>query len=177
MKDYFGFQGKNVVVTGASSGMGEVAAKMLVDLGAEVHACGSGNRSRITYGPAKEYYYDLSEKAALDALITALLEKIDALFVCQGISQGVNPDLKVMKVNFLSVKYLVEALAPRIADNGSVSIISSSGGFGWEQTFANLLKWYLCRLKPQLIRAISKITLFMPLLRNRSYLRFAFISP
>lgn len=32
MKDYFGFQGKNVVVTGASSGMGEVAAKMLVDL-------------------------------------------------------------------------------------------------------------------------------------------------
>lgn len=136
MKDYFGFQEKNVVVTGASSGMGEVAAKMLVDLGAEVHACGSGNRSRITYGPAKEYYYDLSEKAALDALITALPEKIDALFVCQGISQGVNPDLKVMKVNFLSVKYLVEALAPRIADNGSVSIISSSGGFGWEQTFA-----------------------------------------
>lgn len=49
----------------------------------------------------------------MDALITALPEKIDALFVCQGISQGVNPDLKVMKVNFLSVKYLVEALAPR----------------------------------------------------------------
>lgn len=43
--------------------------------------------------------------------------------------------------------------------------------------FANLLKWYLCRLKPQLIRAISKIALFMPLLRNRSYPRFAFISP
>ena len=43
--------------------------------------------------------------------------------------------------------------------------------------FANLLKWYFCRLKPQLIRAISKITLFMPLLRNRSYPLFAFISP
>lgn len=136
MKDYFGFQGKTVVVTGASSGMGEAAAKMLVELGAEVHACGSGKRSRITYGPAKEYYYDLSEKDALDALIAALPDKIDALFVCQGISMGVNPDLKVMKVNFLSVKYLVEALAPRITDNGSVSIISSSGGFGWEKTFA-----------------------------------------
>lgn len=136
MRDYFGFRDKTVVVTGASSGMGEAAAKMLVELGAEVHACGSGKRSRITYGPTKEYYYDLSEKAALDELIAALPEKIDALFVCQGISMGVNPDLKVMKVNFLSVKYLVEALAPRIADNGSVSIISSSGGFGWEQTFA-----------------------------------------
>lgn len=136
MKDYFGFQSKTVVVTGASSGMGEAAAKMLVDLGAEVHACGSGNRSRITYDPAKEYYYDLSEKAALDALIAALPPKIDALFVCQGISMGINPDVKVMKVNFLSVKYLVEQLAPRIVDNGSISIISSSGGFGWEQTFA-----------------------------------------
>jgi len=48
MNDYFGFQGKTVVVTGASSGMGEAAAKMLVDLGAEVDACGSGERSRIT---------------------------------------------------------------------------------------------------------------------------------
>lgn len=136
MKDYFGFQGKTVVVTGASSGMGEAAAKMLVDLGAEVHACGSGKRSRINYGPAKEYYFDLSEKEPLDQLIDALPKHIDALFVCQGISMGVNPNLKVMKVNFLSVKYLVEALAPRIADNGAITIISSSGGFGWEQTFS-----------------------------------------
>ena len=160
MKDYFGFQGKNVVVTGASSGMGEVAAKMLVDLGAEVHACGSGNRSRITYGPAKEYYYDLSEKAALDALITALPEKIDALFVCQGISQGVNPDLKVMKVNFLSVKYLVEALAPRIADNGSVSIISSSGGFGWEQTFLAVQSIFQINMGHHFIESIYRIIYF-----------------
>ena len=108
---------------------------MLVDLGAEVHACGSGKCSRITYGPAKEYYYDLSEKEALDQLLDALPKNIDALFICQGISMGVNPDLKVMKVNFLSVKYLVEALTLRIADNGSITIISSSGGFGWEQTF------------------------------------------
>lgn len=136
MKDYFGFAGKTAVVTGASSGMGEAAAKMLIDLGAEVHACGSGKRKKISYGPAKEYYRDLSEQATLDQLIAELPEKIDALFLCQGISQGVNPDLLVQKVNFLSDKYLVEALAPRIPDNGSITIISSAGGFGWEQNFA-----------------------------------------
>ena len=35
MKDYFGYQNKNVVVTGASSGMGKATAEMLVDLGAK----------------------------------------------------------------------------------------------------------------------------------------------
>lgn len=137
MRDYFGYAGKTVVVTGASSGMGEAAAKMLVDLGAEVHAV--GNRKKITYGPVREYYYDLSEKAALDALIAELPGKIDALFICQGISQGINSDLLVQKVNFLSQKYLAERLASRIVDNGSVTLISSNGGFGWEQNFA------LCR--------------------------------
>lgn len=38
MKDYFGYQNKNVVVTGASSGMGKATAEMLVDLGAKVYA-------------------------------------------------------------------------------------------------------------------------------------------
>ncbi len=136
MKDYFGFRGKTVVVTGASSGMGESAAKMLTDLGAEVHACGSGKRKRIDFEVKKAYYADLSTKEALDGLIAELPQKIDALFVCQGISMGVNPDLLVQKVNFLSHKYLIEALAPRVPDNGSITIISSAGGFGWEQNFA-----------------------------------------
>lgn len=133
MKDYFGFAEKTVVVTGASSGMGEAAGKMLVDLGAKVYAV--GNRKKIAYHPEGEFYADLSEKAALDALIAQLPEKIDALFICQGISQGLNPDLLVQKVNFLIVKYLAENLAPRIADNGSITIISSNGGFGWEKAF------------------------------------------
>ena len=36
MKDYFGYQEKVVIVTGASSGMGKATAEMLVDLGAKV---------------------------------------------------------------------------------------------------------------------------------------------
>ena len=37
-KDYFGCKGKWVVVTGAASGMGDAATKMLAELGAEIYA-------------------------------------------------------------------------------------------------------------------------------------------
>jgi len=38
MQDVLGYAGTRVVVTGAASGMGEAAARLLVELGAEVHA-------------------------------------------------------------------------------------------------------------------------------------------
>jgi NAD(P)-dependent dehydrogenase (short-subunit alcohol dehydrogenase family) len=38
MKDVLGYQGKQVVITGAASGMGAAAAQLLVDLGAQVYA-------------------------------------------------------------------------------------------------------------------------------------------
>lgn len=37
MKDYFGYADRNVVVIGASSGMGKATAEILVDLGAKVY--------------------------------------------------------------------------------------------------------------------------------------------
>jgi NAD(P)-dependent dehydrogenase (short-subunit alcohol dehydrogenase family) len=131
--DYFGFKGKTVVVTGAASGMGEAAAKMLVDLGAEVHAV--GNRKKIDVPVAKKHYADLSEKSEIDRIAEELPAKIDALFICQGIAQTADNWILVQKVNFLSVRFLAEKLVSRVSDNGSVTIISSSGGFGWQDHF------------------------------------------
>lgn len=37
LNDLFGLAGKRVVVTGAGSGMGRSAARLLVDLGADVY--------------------------------------------------------------------------------------------------------------------------------------------
>ena len=36
--DVFGLKGKNVLVTGAGSGMGKAAARLLMELGANVYA-------------------------------------------------------------------------------------------------------------------------------------------
>ena len=52
MKDILGYEGKEVVVVGAATGMGDAAARTLVELGAEVHAldvAGSGERGECTY--------------------------------------------------------------------------------------------------------------------------------
>ena len=42
MNDVLGYEGRKVVITGAASGMGEAAARLLVELGAEVHALDIG---------------------------------------------------------------------------------------------------------------------------------------
>ena len=38
IKELFGFEGKNVVITGAASGMGKAACELLIELGANVYA-------------------------------------------------------------------------------------------------------------------------------------------
>jgi len=133
--DYFGYEGKTVVVTGAASGMGEAAAKMLVDLGARVHAVG---RNKPILTPVeKTYQADLGDKAEIERLLTELPGRIDAVFLCQGMAQTKDNHVRLMCVNYLGVKTLAEALAPRVADEGSVTLISSNGGFGWERDFAD----------------------------------------
>ena len=38
LKKLFGFEGKNVVITGAASGMSKSATELLIELGANVYA-------------------------------------------------------------------------------------------------------------------------------------------
>ncbi|MDR1495586.1 MAG: SDR family oxidoreductase [Clostridiales Family XIII bacterium] len=132
-KDLFGFDGKTVVVSGASSGMGEAAAALLTELGAKVYAI--ANKKKIQVPVEKRYNTDLGDKRNIDALIAELPQHIDALFLCQGMAQTSDNHLLVQKVNFLSVMYMAEALLGRIPDRGSVTLISSNGGFNWQKDF------------------------------------------
>ena len=59
MSDILGYKGKRVIVSGCFSGMGEATAKILLDLGAEVHGLdfkpsalplGGSSRERQTGG-------------------------------------------------------------------------------------------------------------------------------
>ena len=70
LKKLFGYEGKTVVVSGAYSGMGLAAARLLQELGANVYTIcrRNGRHSKLDFPVAGELYADFGVKADLDAL-------------------------------------------------------------------------------------------------------------
>ena len=150
LNELFGYEGKNVVVTGAFSGMGRAAARLLSELGANVYVVcrRNGRHSELDFPVTKVLHADLGVKEDLDSLIKELPSDIYAIFFCHGIAlNGIGIDFpedsnaeEVMKVNFLSTKYMIPKIIDKMEHAGSISIIASSGGYNWRDNEDNCLK-------------------------------------
>ncbi len=128
MKDVLGYEDRIVVVTGASSGIGQETARMLVELGAVVYALG---RREVSV-PVKQYtHVDLLDKDSIDAAVTHMPDRIDALFNCAGSPGTPFSDLDTALVNFVGLRHFTEALLPRIPGGGAIASVSSVGGLQW----------------------------------------------
>jgi len=135
MRDILGFEGKRVVVTGAFSGMGEAAARLLVDLGAEVHALDI----KEVAAPVKQFIQtDLSKPESIDAALEKIPGELYALFNCAGLPGPPFSNLDTVLVNFVGLRHLTESLLPRIADAGSVVSITSVAGMGYKKNMENV---------------------------------------
>lgn len=145
IKALFGLTGKNVVITGAGSGMGQAAARLLVELGANVYTV--DRRALTDLEVTKEIQADLSSPEGLDAAIAQFPETIEALYICHGIANtpGRTNAKLVQLINFYSFKYLTEKVIDRIADNGSVTFISSYGGKDWRRSFKGCEQIIACK--------------------------------
>ena len=130
MKDVLGFAGQTVVVTGAASGMGEAAARLLALLGAEVFAL---DVKPVKVDVAQSLGTNLAEKGSIDAAVGQLPQRIDALFNCAGLPGPPFSNLDTMLVNFVGLRHLTESLLPRIPDGGAVAHITSVAGMGWRK--------------------------------------------
>jgi len=136
MKDVLGYQGKTVVLTGAASGMGGAAARLLVDLGAEVHAL---DLARIDAPVKQTLAVDLADPASIDAAAAKLPARLDVLFHCAGVPGPPRFDaLQTMLVNFVGLRQLTEALVDRVADGGAIAAITSVAGMGWQKNLENV---------------------------------------
>lgn len=131
MSDILGYKGKRVVVSGCFSGMGEATAKILLDLGAEVHG--------LDFKPcalplASFNQIDLRDAASIEAGVAAIGGKIDALFNCAGLAGGgAFPPLDTFKVNFIGTRHLTDCVLAHMGPGSAIVSISSTGGLGWSQ--------------------------------------------
>lgn len=129
MNDLLGYKGKRVIVTGCFSGMGEATAKLLIELGAQVH----GLDYKDSALPLASFHnVDLRDPASIDAAVAGIGGKVDALFNCAGLPQSF-PAMDVMKVNFIGLRHLTQQVLPLMGPGGAIASIASTGGLGWSR--------------------------------------------
>jgi NAD(P)-dependent dehydrogenase (short-subunit alcohol dehydrogenase family) len=121
------FEGKRFVVTGAASGIGNAVAERLLADGAEVVSL---DRHTPTASVSRHVEVDLANPRSIDAALEQLDGQFDGLMSVAGIPGTAPADL-VLAVNSLAVRQLTEAFFERLNPGGSVTIVSSTAGFGW----------------------------------------------
>lgn len=121
------FATKRFVVTGAASGIGHAVAEQLLAAGAQVYSL---DRNRPTAAVTGHIDVDLANPQSIDAALEQLDGQFDGLMNVAGVP-GTAPADVVLAVNTLAVRHLSESMFQRLKPGGTVTIVSSTAGFGW----------------------------------------------
>ena len=121
------FTDKRYVVTGAACGIGAAVAQRLLADGAQVYTLG---RNVPTFEATAHVEVDLANPNSIDAALEQLEGSFDGLLNVAGIP-GTAPSELVFAVNSLAVRHLAEAFFERLNPGGSITVVSSTAGFGW----------------------------------------------
>lgn len=137
MKNLFSYEGKRVVITGASSGMGEATAKLVHNLGGEVIAI---DIQSPKYDFAQFIEADLRDKSAIESTVKDIAAggRINNLFYCAGLPGGKFSNLDVMTVNFIGLRHMVELIAREMQAGDAIALVSSAAGLGFSSNMENI---------------------------------------
>ncbi|NMG72738.1 coniferyl-alcohol dehydrogenase [Parazoarcus communis] len=121
-------KGKNIVVTGAASGIGAETARLLSAEGATV--IGVDRNPPAPGLVARHIAADLGEPGSIAIAAREIGNGIDALCNIAGLppTRGRVP---VLRVNFLGLRELTEALIPQMNDGAAIVNLASLAGLGW----------------------------------------------
>lgn len=124
------FSGRNVVLTGAASGMGAAALDLFVAHGATVTTL---DIAPVSHPQARGLVCDLSSHDAIDGAVAQLPQRIDVVVNCAGVPNGGRFTAEaVMAVNWLGLRHLTESLLPRMPTGSAVVHIASTAGRNWQ---------------------------------------------
>ncbi len=154
------YSGKVMVITGATSGIGEATARAFADQGADVYFCGRRKNlgeqveSSIKKKGGQAHYIqtDVRDEKQVDAFFSQIFKKtkkIDFAFLNAGIAPLPTPlhktsthDMQdIMNTNFYGVVYSMRKVLPSMMEQKSgVILISSSMGvrrvINWESIYS-----------------------------------------
>jgi len=129
VKNLFRYDGKRVLITGASSGMGAATARLVHDLGAEVVAL---DMRAPEYDFARYMEVDLRDRGAIERAVEEVTRtRLHNLFYCAGLPGGKFPAVDVVTVNFISQRHMIERLVPRMERGDAIVSVSSGAGMGY----------------------------------------------
>ena len=155
MKDYFGYNNKICVVTGAASGIGKATVDLLLELGAKVYALDIA-KTPLT-GVEKYIEVDLSDKDSIDKAMEQVPTHIDSFFGVAGLSGARTNYYKTFTVNYIANKYITEKyLKNRMTYGGSISYVTSTGGLYWEKYAHEYENFTKAKTWDEMITALHK---------------------
>ncbi len=147
MRDVLGYSGKRVIVTGAASGIGANVARLLVDLGAEVHVV--DEKKPDVSGLASFTECDVRDVAQADAAVQKIGKIVNALFNCArvpdagAVIEAVIPNMidgaAIVSVGAEPDAY-ASSRAPKLAEHGiriNCVSVTSRDDDAWPMVFLN----------------------------------------
>ncbi|MFA7555019.1 MAG: SDR family oxidoreductase [Spongiibacteraceae bacterium] len=136
-----GYEGKNIAIIGGATGMGAAAAKIVSDLGANIYIM---DVAEVNYPVAGSIKLDLRNASAIATAVAALPERIDTVFCCAGVADGVQG---IMLINFIGQRYLLDQLLAtgKLGRGGAVVGISSVAGLPWMENQQQVFEFLDCR--------------------------------
>ncbi len=130
-------QGKRVVVTGAAHGIGAETARALKSMGANVIGVDiSAPKDNVDRYVAA----DLSDASSIKAAVAEIGGGIDGLCNIAGLPPTAGR-VPVLRVNFIGLRALTEALLAQLNDGASIVNLASLAGAGWPERSAAIKRF------------------------------------
>lgn len=128
------FDGRRAIVTGCSSGIGAATVRELLALGAGV--TGIDVREPADSSGFDFRQTDVGDADAVDALVDDVPAP-DVLINCAGIT-GTWPVERVMRVNFLGLRRLIDGFSTTMAPGSAIASVASVGAAHWQRNAATV---------------------------------------